>query len=922
MKFRNTFTALALIMSAAACTQGSDIASPGATNPGTPTGGGSTPTPTPGGGGTAACPSGFSELTGVGGFTVCEIAGVYTTNLNVPFVSGVAYRLNGRVDIGIDTGADGNLAGGDEATLSIEPGVILFGADGDDHLVVNRGSRIEAEGNSTNPIIFTSENDLVRRDADPSDNGGSAIGEWGGLVILGQAPINRCALAGATPGTNDCENAIEGVENPNANYGGDLTGDNSGTLRYTQVRYAGEELDTGNELNGISFGGVGDGTTVDFLQVHNNSDDGVEFFGGNVNVKHLVLTGNDDDSIDTDNGYQGNIQFAVVVQRDDGGDNMVEASSVAPGAMPASDATISNFTFVNLGNTSGNGLRHNTGTIGTYMNGVVLEPNQCLRYETSAGDGVAGFTAGADPQYQSVLFDCGNGLARDDTATAAAAVAADANNVVGPSSLASGVLPGANEAAITPTDPTGLDTFFDAVTYIGAFAPTETETNNWASGWTFATFPDPVCPNGTTDSGSDLDGLNVCNVSGQITGDVRLTRGNYYQLVDRVDVGVDVGADGMLAGGDPASLTIESGVTVFGDDGDDHLVVNRGSQIFSNGTADNPVIFTSQADLSGSQADPVNAIGEWGGLVILGRAPINRCALAGATPGTNDCENAIEGVENPNANYGGDLTGDNSGTLRYTQVRYAGEELDTGNELNGISFGGVGDGTTVDFLQVHNNSDDGVEFFGGNVNVKHLVLTGNDDDSIDTDNGYQGNIQFAIVTQRDAGGDNMVEASSVAPGAVPASDATISNFTFVNTGNTSGNGIRLNTGTIGTYVNGVVVEQNECLRYQDSAGDGTVGFTAGADPAFQSVLFDCGAGLSRDDTVTAAAAVAADANNVETMNSLSGVTNGTTETGVTAVDPSTLDPWFDAVDYIGAVENTTDTWYQGWSCGVPGSDDC
>ena len=922
MKFRNTFSALALVMAAAACSQGSSIQSPGATNPGTPptTGGGNGGGN--GGGGTVACPSGFSELTGVAGLTVCEISGVYATNLSVPFVDGVAYRLNGRVDIGIDTGADGNLAGGDEATLTIAPGVTIFGADGDDHLIINRGSKIEAEGSASSPIIFTSEDDLIRRQADPTDTGGSSIGEWGGLVILGQAPINRCDTAGATPGSNDCQNAIEGVENPNAIYGGSDPNDDSGTLKYVQVRFAGSVLATGNELNGISMGGVGSNTEVDFVQVHNNSDDGIEMFGGTADLKHIVLTGNDDDSLDTDNGWQGDAQYVVVIQRADGGDNMVEASSVAPGAVPASDATVSNFTFVNLGNTSGNGLRHNTGTIGTYANGVVLEPNQCLRYEDTAGDGVPGFTAGSDPQYLSVLFDCGNGLARDDTATAQAAVNANPNNVVGSSSLFSGVLPGANEDAMTPTDPTTLGSFFEAANYVGAFGPTATATNNWAAGWTFATFPEPDCPAGTTDSGNDLNGKNVCRISGQVTSTLRLTTGNIYELNGRVDIGADVGADGNDPAGAPGTLIIESGVTIFGDEGDDHLVVNRGSQIFSNGTADAPVIFTSEDDILNGQVDPENSIGEWGGLVILGRAPINRCDTAGATPGTVDCQNAIEGVENPNAIYGGDLATDNSGTLRYTQVRYAGKVLATGNELNGISYGGVGSGTTVDYVQVHNNSDDGMEMFGGTVNLKHIVLTGNDDDSLDTDNGWQGKAQYLIVTQRDAGGDNMVEASSVAPGAVPASDATVSNFTFINTGNTSGNGMRLNTGTIGTYVNGVVVEQNECLRYQDTAGDGVVGFTPGADPAFQSVLFDCGAGLARDDTTTAAAAVAADANNTETTNSLNGVVNGATENGVTAVDPSTLDPFFDQVDYIGAVESSTDTWWSGWSCGLASGSSC
>lgn len=921
MTFRSTVSALALIL-VAACSQGSDIASPGATSPGTPpTGGGGG-----GGGGTggsATCPTGFATGTAKGGLTTCLVSGNYLTNLTIPAVEGAAFRLNGRVDIGADVGATGNAAGGQSATLTIEPGAVVYGESGADYLVVNRGSRIVADGTVSSPIIFTSGADLDRRAANPDDLGGSAIGEWGGLVILGRAPINRCR-DGATPGTAACENIIEGVTNPDAVYGGAQVADNSGVLRYVQVRFAGFAINTaGNELNGITLGGVGKGTVMDFVQVHNNSDDGVEFFGGTVDAKHLVLTGNDDDSIDTDNGFNGNIQFALVVQRSDGGDNIVEASSVAPGTAPLSDATIANFTFI--GNRT-NAFRLNTGTVGTYVNGVVDYGKQCFRWEGSAGNGAAGYQDGADPAFKSVLFDCAGGLAtsNSDATAPAAAVAADANNTTTvPSSLAASYFPGPNEADVTPFDATTLDSFFTAAPYIGAFGPNESETQNWATGWTFGLFPDPTCPTGTVDSNVQIDGKTVCRLSGIIQSDVRLTRGNVYELNGRIDVGIDVGADGAKAGGVAASLTIESGVTVFGDSGADYLVVNRGSKLFSNGTVANPVVFTSEADLTNTQVDAANAIGEWGGLVILGRAPINRCRDA-ATPGTAACENIIEGVTNPDAVYGGSIADDNSGSLNYTLVKFAGFAINTsGNELNGITFGGVGSGTNVEYVQVHNNSDDGVEFFGGGVNVRYLVLTGNDDDSIDTDNGYNGNIQFAIVVQRATGGDNIVEASSVAPLTTPLSNAKISNFTFV--GNRT-NAFRLNTGTVGTYVNGVVDFGKQCFRWESSAGNGTAGYQEGADPSFDSVLFNCAGGLatSNSDATAPAAAVAAGTNNTtDVASTLTGTfINGTAETARPVFDPKTLDPWFDSVDYIGAVKDANDTWWQGWSCGLEASAPC
>jgi trimeric autotransporter adhesin len=923
MKLRHSISIFALAF-ATACSQGSDIASPGPTGPTSPPGGGGTGGGG-GGGGTASCPDGFAEGTGVGGLTTCNITGQILGDLVVPAVDGVAYRIDGRIDVGSDVGADGSAAGADPATLTIEPGVTLFGESGSDFMVVNRGSRLIADGEVSAPIIMTSADDLARQaDDDPgNDDGGDSIGEWGGLVILGQAPINRCRDA-ATPGTVDCENVVEGVTNPQAFYGGADANDDSGTLRYFQIRFAGFAINAdGDELNGITAAGLGDGTTLDFVQVHNNADDGIEFFGGTANAKHIILTGMDDDSLDTDNGWQGALQYLIVRQREEGGDNIVEASSVEPGVAPLSNANVSNFTFV--GNRS-NAFRFNSGTVGRYVNGVVAYGQECFRYQDSAGDGEAGFTAGADPSFDSVLFDCEGGLATEnsDTAAAEGAIAAGTNiSTDVENSLASTFFPGPSELAVTPFDASTLDPFLEATDYVGAFGPDDTETNNWAFGWSFSVFPDPECPVGTTDSGFDLQGQNVCEISGQILDNVRLTRGNFYEITGRIDVGLDVGADGNAPDGDPASLTIESGVTVFGDSGEDFIVINRGSQLFANGTRDNPVIMTSRADVTDSQADPINAIGEWGGLVILGRAPINRCRDA-ATPGTVDCENVVEGVTNPQAFYGGDVADDDSGSLTFLQLRHAGFAINAdGDELNGITAAGLGSETTLEHIQVHNNADDGIEFFGGRANARYIVLTGMDDDSLDTDNGWQGALQFLIVVQRELGGDNVVEASSVEPGVAPLSNANVSNFTFV--GNRS-NAFRFNSGTVGTYVNGVVAYGQECFRYQDSAGDGVAGFTAGADPSFESVLFDCEGGLATDNSDTAAAegAIAAGSNiTTDVADTLTGTfINGTAETAATPFDASTLDPFLETTDYIGAVKDANDTWWEGWTCGLVATDQC
>ncbi|MCU0881644.1 MAG: hypothetical protein MUF14_03130, partial [Hyphomonadaceae bacterium] len=349
---------------------GGSAVSPGSSSPGTPPvggGGGG------GGGGAVAgtCPAGFTTGAPVGGRTSCILSGSILNDVTLVNVPNVAYRIRGRIDIGADIGATGTKAGGQPASLTLQPGVVLFGESGEDYIVVNRGSRLNAQGTASEPIVMTSRLDLERQaDSDPTNNfGGALTSEWGGLVVLGRAPINRCRTS-ATPGTAACENVVEGVTNPEANYGGAEAADNSGIYSYLQVRFAGFAINTaGNELNGITFAGVGSGTVVDRVQVHNNEDDGIELFGGTVNLRYVVLTGNKDDSFDTDNGWNGNVQFMVVVQNPAIGDNIVEASSVGPGVAPLSNARVSNFTFIANSTNLGNPFRLNTGTVGRYVNG-------------------------------------------------------------------------------------------------------------------------------------------------------------------------------------------------------------------------------------------------------------------------------------------------------------------------------------------------------------------------------------------------------------------------------------------------------------------------------------------------------------------------------------------------------------------------
>jgi hypothetical protein len=414
--------------------------------------------------------------------------------------------------------------------------------------------------------------------------------------------------------------------------------------------------------------------------------------------------------------------------------------------------------------------------------------------------------------------------------------------------------------------------------------------------------------------------LRVCQLPALITGNlvVTLRTGTIYSISGRVDVGQDRGGNAAspIAGATQGILTVEPGVRIFGSAGLDYIVVNRGSQIFAQGTAAAPIVFTSRASVEGTAG--VDAIGQWGGLVILGRANISNCPAAVPYNSPN-CEAQVEGT---NALYGGSNEADNSGVLQYVRVQHSGFQILPGNELNGITFAGVGAGTTVDHIQVHNSSDDGIEMFGGNFNAKYIVLTGNDDDSIDTDQGYDGHLQYALVVQRANGGDRIIESSmaSLATGN-QRTRPTLTNFTFVARDSASA-AIILNSGTDYRLYNGTVARTGAtgaCLDIDDAATTVT----------FRSIFLTCTTSFQADGAPMDAAATATLFGSGATNNTSGGTStltgtfiNGANENAVTVTDPVPLSAFFATPANIGAVRNAADTWYTGWTCGLPGATAC
>ncbi len=230
------------------------------------------------------------------------------------------------------------------------------------------------------------------------------------------------------------------------------------------------------------------------------------------------------------------------------------------------------------------------------------------------------------------------------------------------------------------------------------------------------------------------------------------------------DTDADLATAGISQGGDGPVLTIEAGATLAWQSSADFLIVNRGSQVFAVGRADAPITFTSVSDVNGTVGP--EDVQQWGGMVINGFGVTNKCAYTGTVAGgdlaTTDCHVDAEGAAGlDESQYGGDNNDDSSGRLEYVVVKHTGATVGNGDELNGISFGGVGRNTIVENLQVYSTFDDGIEMFGGAVNFTNFVALYVRDDAIDIDEGYSGTITNALVIQSETDGNHCIEADGI-----------------------------------------------------------------------------------------------------------------------------------------------------------------
>jgi len=297
---------------------------------------------------------------------------------------------------------------------------------------------------------------------------------------------------------------------------------------------------------------------------------------------------------------------------------------------------------------------------------------------------------------------------------------ATAGNIDTDPAFTSGTIAPTADLGTTSAAPSGLT----STTYKGAIDPAGSA---WYAGWT--AYESILAGGNTTEF---TPGANIVNIDDAVMtaagNDVMWTKDNTYVL------------DGFVFVNDGQTLTIEAGTVIQGMSGEGSaasaLVIARGGTIQAIGTAVDPIIFTFEGDAGNTNP---STRGQWGGLIILGKASLN------STPG----ETAIEGIPTTETRglYGGSDDSDNSGTLTYVSIRHGGTNIGADNEINGLTLGGVGAGTTIDYVEIVANKDDGIEWFGGTVNGSHLLSVFCADDGLDYDEGYRGANQFVIVHQ-------------------------------------------------------------------------------------------------------------------------------------------------------------------------------
>ncbi|TMU55451.1 hypothetical protein [Flagellimonas algicola] len=511
----------------------------------------------------------------------------------------LAYTLDGAVSV--ENGAKLTIPAGTTITASA-----ASGEETSTYIVIQKGSSIDILGTSSNPVVMTSNNETR--------------GDWGGLVILGDATTTK-----GTDATAEVGNFI---------YGGSNDTDNSGTINYLIINYAGAQINPESQYNGLTLYAVGSGTTISNVAILNGTDDGVEFFGGTVSASNFYLENNDDDAIDWTEGWSGTLSNAYVLHTRAGFSTAVEA-----------DGDNNNPTLENL-------------TILSTQGGTALQ------FKKESGATITGLSISG---YETIL-DFRDG------------------------------------GAVSNVQIEGADS--DPNELYANLATVDINMFSWATGEDITT---------------------SANLQGSVTSDLTLNASTAYTLQGTLSV--EAGAKLTI----PAGTTITADVQAAGATST-YIVVQKGAMIDIQGTAANPVVMTSSGETAG----------DWGGLVIAGDATTTK-----GTDATAEVGNII---------YGGSNDTDNSGSIDYLIINYAGAQINSESQYNGLTLYAVGSGTTISNVAVLNGADDGVEFFGGTVSASNFYLENNQDDAIDWTEGWNGTLTDAYVLHTEAGFSTAVEA--------------------------------------------------------------------------------------------------------------------------------------------------------------------
>lgn len=826
------------------------------------------------------------------------------TKNNTYLLSGFVYVTNG-------------------AKLTIEPGTVIKGEKASKgSLIITRGAQIIANGTPSEPIVFTSN------EASPT------YGDWGGVIILGYASTNQ--IYNGVNGLGLIEGGLDPVKGLYG--GGDQAGgpkddDNSGILRYIRIEYAGIAFQPNNEINGITFGGVGNKTTVEYIQVSYANDDAFEWFGGTVNCKYLVAYRALDDDLDCDFGYTGKVQFAFVLRdpavADVSNSNGFEVDNNASGsgATPKTRPTFSNVTIAGPTGAVAADYRRaahlrrnneiaifNSVFVGQYPVGLFIDGDSCASHALSGKlivknsfyhgmNTPLSTNASAGVGFNINAWAAANQISTGTNSNDAGLI--DPFNIDLPNPRPGAGSPVLNYAKFD-TDARIQDPFFTPVSYAGAFGPS----GDWTCPW--AKWANQGC----------LPSNQEVVVTGNISSNTTWTADKTYIL------------QGFVYVTNCATLTIQPGTVIKGDKGSKgSLIVSRCSKIIADGTRDLPIVFTTN--------DPAPTYGSWGGLIILGYAPTNQIYNG------ISCLGLIEGGIDPVLGlYGsGDQPGgcgredDNSGVLRYVRIEYAGIAFQPNNEINGITFGGVGSGTVVDHIQVSYANDDAFEWFGGTVNCKHLIAYRALDDDLDCDFGFSGNVQHVLVVRdpavADVSNSNGFEVDNNASGsaATPKTAPTFSNVTIAGpTGTVAADYRRaahlrrnceigiFNSLFIGNYPVGLFIDgdatlnnaKNGLLEVKNTWVAGPTELLRSSNTTVLNVAdwFNT-AGWGNGSAANSSAAALQDPFNLDYPNAQP--TGQSPTLGAAAFTAARINtPFFDKVTHVGAFDGQTD-WTCGWA---------